>query len=105
MKFNKADTIWIAEYAKPGLALAWLEKGNVHAGLVHIIFRHAGEFATAGVRVEDIPALVKTALNQGKRVGTQGTGRPIFEVSFNGKIQQVAISVGDNGFVIGANPV
>lgn len=105
VKFNKADTIWIAEYAKPGLALAWLEKGNVHAGLVHIIFRHAGEFATAGVRVEDIPALVKTALNQGKRVGTQGTGRPIFEVTFNGKIQQVAISVGDNGFVIGANPV
>ncbi|MEV4874703.1 RICIN domain-containing protein [Streptomyces cyaneofuscatus] len=105
VKFNKADTIWVASYAKPGVPLAWLEKGNVNAGLVHIVFRHAGEFATAGVRVEDIPALVKAALTQGTRVGTQGTGRPIYEVAFNGKTQRVAVSVGDNGYVIGANPV
>jgi hypothetical protein len=50
VKFNQADTIWVAEYAKPGVPLAWLEKGNVNAGLIHIIFRHAGEFATAGPR-------------------------------------------------------
>uniref|UniRef100_UPI0035BC88A7 hypothetical protein n=1 Tax=Streptomyces finlayi TaxID=67296 RepID=UPI0035BC88A7 len=105
VKFNKADTIWVATYAKPGLPLAWLEKGNAHAGLIHIVFRHAGEFATAGVRVEDIPALVKTVLTHGTKVGTQGAGRPIFEVTFNGKTQKVAISVGDNGYVIGANPV
>ncbi|MFE2599856.1 hypothetical protein ACFXCZ_25750 [Streptomyces sp. NPDC059396] len=41
---------------------------------------------------------------EGRRVGTQGTGRPISEVAFNGKIQQVTIGVGDNGSVIGANP-
>ncbi|MFE3903834.1 RICIN domain-containing protein [Streptomyces sp. NPDC059153] len=105
VKFSRADTIWIAEYAKSGVPLAWLEKGDVNAGLIHIVFRHAGEFATAGVRVEDIPALVKKALTEGTRVGTQGAGRPIFEVAFNGKTQRVAVSVGDNGFVIGANPV
>ncbi|MFD9222879.1 hypothetical protein ACFWDI_23355 [Streptomyces sp. NPDC060064] len=105
VKFNKADTIWVIEYAKPGVPLAWLEKGTVNAGLIHIMFRHAGEFATAGVRVEDIPALVKTALTEGTRVGTQGAGRPIYEVAFNGKTQRLAISVGDNGYVIGANPV
>ncbi|MEV7978376.1 RICIN domain-containing protein [Streptomyces sp. NPDC086519] len=103
VKFNKADTIWVIEYAKPGVNLAWLEKGNVHAGLTHIIFRHAGEFAAAGVRIEDIPALVSKALTEGTRVGTQGAGRPIFEVVFNGKTQRVAVSVGDNGYVIGAN--
>ncbi|MFJ8632763.1 RICIN domain-containing protein [Streptomyces sp. NPDC093568] len=103
VKFNRADTIWVIEYAKPGVPLAWLEKGNVNAGLTHIAFRHAGEFASAGVRVEDIPALVKTALTQGTRVGTQGAGRPIFEVVFQGKTQRVAVSVGDNGYVIGAN--
>ncbi|WTY66536.1 ricin-type beta-trefoil lectin domain protein [Streptomyces sp. NBC_01410] len=105
LNFNKADTLWVIEYAKPGVPLAWLEKGTVNAGLIHIVFRHAGEFATAGVRVEDIPALVKTALTQGTRVGTQGAGRPIYEVAFNGKTQRLAISVGDNGYVIGANPV
>ena len=93
----------VIEYAKPGVALAWLEKGNVGAGLVHIMFRHAGEFAAAGVRVEDIPALVKTALTQGTRVSTQGAGRPVFEVAFQGKTLRVAVSVGDNGYVIGAN--
>ncbi|QOV35461.1 RICIN domain-containing protein [Streptomyces ferrugineus] len=103
VKFNRPDTIWVIEYAKPGVPLAWLEKGNVNAGLTHIAFRHAGEFANAGVRVEDIPALVKTALTQGTRVGTQGAGRPIFEVAFQGKTQRVAVSVGDNGYVIGAN--
>ncbi|MGX1545195.1 virulence factor, partial [Streptomyces adustus] len=105
VKFDKANTIWVIEYAKPGVNLAWLEKGNVNAGLIHIIFRHAGEFATAGVRIEDIPALVSKALTEGTRVGTQGAGRPIYEVVFNGKTQRLAISVGDNGFVIGANPV
>ncbi|MFJ9905203.1 hypothetical protein ACIRVK_20285 [Streptomyces sp. NPDC101152] len=31
--------------------------------------------------------------------------RPIYEVAFQGKTQRLAISVGDNGYVIGANPV
>ncbi|MGW7545435.1 RICIN domain-containing protein [Streptomyces sp. NPDC054770] len=103
VKYKKAETIWVIEYAKPGVNLAWLEKGNVNAGLTHIIFRHAGEFAAAGVRIEDIPALVSKALTEGTRVGTQGAGRPIFEVVFNGRTQRVAVSVGDNGYVIGAN--
>ncbi|MFE6691864.1 virulence factor [Streptomyces sp. NPDC057743] len=105
VKFDKTNTIWIAEFSKPGVPLAWLEKGDVNRGLVHIVFRHAGEFATAGVRVEDIPALVKTALTEGTRVGTQGASRGIYEVTFQGKTQRLAISVGDNGYVIGANPV
>lgn len=109
--FNRADTIWIAEYAKPGVPLAWPEKGNVNAGLIlnagliHIISRHSGEYATAGVRIEDILALVKTALTEGTRVGTQGTGRPIYEVVFQGKTLRLAIGVDDSGSVIGANPV
>ncbi|WP_237519343.1 hypothetical protein [Streptomyces sp. HUCO-GS316] len=63
---------WVIEYAKPGVNLAWLEKGNVNAGLTHIIFRHAGEFAAAGLRIEDIPALVSKALTEGTRVGPRG---------------------------------
>ena len=105
VKFSRADTIWVAEYAKPGVPLAWLEKGDVNSGLIHVVFRHAGEFATKGVRVEDIPALLKTTLTEGTRVGTDKGGRPIFEVVFQGKTQRLAVTVGDNGFVVGANPV
>ena len=40
-------------------------------------------------------------------VGHQGsgTGRPIYEVVFNGQRQGVVITTGNNGFIVGANPV
>ena len=42
-----------------------------------------------------------------KIVGYQGkgNGRPIYEFIYKGKKQRVAITTGNNGFVIGANPV
>ena len=45
-----------------------------------------------------------TAVTEGTVVGTQRT-RPIYEVLFEGKAYKVAVSVGDNGFIVGANPV
>lgn len=41
-----------------------------------------------------------------KIIGYQGkgTGRPIYQVTHNGKIYNTAITVGDNGFIVGANP-
>jgi hypothetical protein len=44
------------------------------------------------------------AVLSGKQVGMQGT-RPIFEVTFNGTTQRVAVTVGNNGYVVGANMV
>ena len=44
-----------------------------------------------------------TALKDGKVVGTQRT-RTIYELMYEGKLQRVAISVGDSGFIVGANP-
>lgn len=43
---------------------------------------------------------------EGKLVNYQGTGtgRPVFELTINGKRQRIAITVGDNGFIVGANP-
>jgi hypothetical protein len=31
--------------------------------------------------------------------------RPIYEVVVDGRTYRVAVSVGDNGFIVGANPV
>lgn len=54
---------------------------------------------------EDIVAITKTA--DGKLVWLENgtdTGRPIYEFTYNGEIHKVAITVGNNGFIVGANP-
>jgi Transposase and inactivated derivatives len=55
---------------------------------------------------DQVPDAVFSALQQNKVVGYQGTGtgRPIYEYTFNGQTHRMAITVGDNGFIVGANP-
>ena len=33
-----------------------------------------------------------------------GTGRPIFEIMINGELRRIAVTVSDNGYIVGANP-
>ena len=46
------------------------------------------------------------AVTEGKIVGYQGkgVGRAIYEVTINGKQEYIAVTIGDNGFIVGANP-
>lgn len=63
--------------------------------------------ATLPIESEDqIGDLVFKAATEGRVVGSQGSGsgRPIFEVSFGGETQYVAVTVSSNGFIVGANP-
>ena len=55
---------------------------------------------------QQIPDYVMNALENGKIVGYQGrgTGRHIYEFTYNGEIYKVAITVGNNGFIVGSNP-
>ncbi|MEW2302217.1 RICIN domain-containing protein [Streptomyces sp. NPDC006655] len=103
---NRGNLVMVVRYPRPGVPVAWLETGDTRAGLIHIIFRHAGEFIERGVASEDIPKLLDKALSEGKIVGYQGAdmGRPIYETVYNGTTQRVAITVGGNGFIVGANP-
>lgn len=86
--------------------IVFLEEGNSRAGLKHIIEEHADDFERSGIAREDIPDLVMQAATKGKKVGSQGKGdgRPIYEVEFKGQKRRVAVTVGNNGFVVGANP-
>ncbi|MGW7052530.1 polymorphic toxin-type HINT domain-containing protein [Streptomyces sp. NPDC054887] len=86
--------------------IVFLEEGNSRAGLKHILEEHADDFERSGIAREDIPDLVMQAATKGKKVGTQGKGdgRPIYEVEFKGQKRRVAVTVGNNGFVVGANP-
>ncbi|MFC9749586.1 polymorphic toxin-type HINT domain-containing protein [Streptomyces niveus] len=86
--------------------IVFLEKGNSRAGLQHILEEHADDFKKAGVTRQEIADLVMAAVTKGKKVGTQGKGdgRPVYEVEFKGNERRVAVTVGSNGFVVGANP-
>lgn len=41
---------------------------------------------------------------EGKQIGMQNT-RQVFEFVFKGKARKIAVQVGDNGYIVGANPV
>ncbi|MFF8472258.1 ricin-type beta-trefoil lectin domain protein [Streptomyces sp. NPDC015414] len=105
IQFDQKSLYWVIPYADSSTGLVRLERGYVRGGLVHVIFRHSGEFAADGIPIEEIPKLLKKALEDAKIVGYQGSGagRPIFETVYNNKVRRVAISVGKDGYVIGAN--
>lgn len=84
--------------------LVWLETGTEGAGLKHIIVRHASQFADKGISADDIPEFLFTALKYGRVIGKQNT-RDVFEVEYHGGIQRVSITIGSNGFIVGANPI
>lgn len=84
----------------------FLETGNAKAGLQHIIEEHAKDFENIGITTDKIPEVVMDAVTNGKLVGYQGRGigRPIYELNINGIEQRIAITVSENGFIVGANP-
>ncbi|MFO0843757.1 MAG: hypothetical protein U0797_15410 [Gemmataceae bacterium] len=83
--------------------VVFLEEGNARAGLRHIVEQHGADFARRGIPEERIPEAVLAAATRGTQVGIQGT-RPIFEVDFDGQTRRIAVTVGANGFIVGANP-
>ncbi|MEV6849320.1 hypothetical protein [Actinoplanes sp. NPDC051411] len=86
--------------------IIFLESGNAKAGLQHVM-DHADQFADIGVPSDKVGQFAFDAATTGKVVGYQGkgTGRPIYEFVFEGRPYRVAVTVGNNGFIVGANPV
>jgi filamentous hemagglutinin len=84
--------------------IVFLETGNSKAGLQHVTGEHAKDFANIGVSEAQIPSVVMKAVAEGKVVGYQGTGRPIYETVINGEVHRIAVTVSSNGFMVGANP-
>lgn len=82
--------------------IIFLEKGNAKAGLQHIL-NHADEFATVGIPKSDIANVVFEAATKGKQVGMQGS-RSIYEIMYKGETKNIAVTVGNNGYIVGANP-
>ena len=106
-KISPYDVIGIAK-DKNG-KIIWLEKGTLEgkpSGLKHILDAHSDDFHSKGIATADISDFVLTAVTKGNIIGYQGkgTGRPIYKVTYNGKEYKVAVTVGSNGYIVGANP-
>ena len=85
--------------------IVWLETGKGGergSGLSHIVENHGGEFEARGISDSKIPEYIISAVSTGNIVGRQGT-RPIYEFTYNGTRQRVAVTVSDNGYIVGAN--
>ena len=100
VKYNLNDIVAIVKTSNG--RIVWLEKGNSKAGLEHIM-QHADQFVAKGISKEKISDFIMYAVQHGKIIGMQRT-RAVYEVVYEGKRQRVAISIGDNGFIVGANP-
>jgi len=73
-------------------------------GSKHIIERHLPQFVKKGISKEVLPNFILDVVAYGSIVGYQGKDRPIFAHVYNGKSYLIAVSIGDNGFIVGANP-
>jgi filamentous hemagglutinin len=104
VKFTPQNVV--ATGTTPSGQIVFLETGNSRAGLQHIIENHSNDFASIGVSQEQIPSVVMQAVKEGDIVGYQGsgTGRPIYQTTINGQTQRIAVTIGNNGFIVGANP-
>lgn len=104
VKFTPENVIATAR--APSGQVVFLETGDSASGLMHIVQRHATDFANVGISEAQIPGVVTRAVSEGNIVGYQGrgTGRPIYEVTVNGQAQRIAITTGSNGYIVGANP-
>jgi filamentous hemagglutinin len=99
-----AENVLRAERLSDG-RIVWLEtgKGGLRgAGMAHIIENHGAEFEQNGIPISSLPDVIMKALRVGNRVGELSPTRPVYQVEFNGRLYNVAITVGDNGFIVGA---
>lgn len=94
----------------PNDKIIWLEEGHLGehpSGLAHILTEHGAQFNEKGISNSEIPQYLMIAVKYGTIVGYQGRGkgRPIYEFEYKGKTHRVAITIGLNGYIVGANPL
>jgi hypothetical protein len=84
------------------LLVIFIESGTESAGLAHVIKEHGDQFLSKGISLDEIPEVLVRAATEGTIVGYQGN-RPIYQYIYNGMDLKVAVSVGSNGYIVGAN--
>jgi len=81
--------------------------GKKGSGLAHILEKHKADFAGRGISEDQIEDAVMTTVMYGEFVCYQRQNKPrreIYKVSFNDRTHYIAVDIGDNGYIVGANP-
>ncbi|MEM1370031.1 MAG: hypothetical protein AAGG02_18905 [Cyanobacteria bacterium P01_H01_bin.15] len=73
-----------------------------HTYLMH--YRQIKSFEGRGINVDHIVDVVFQTSLKDKRVGPQRRSRGIYELQVDGKKEYISITVGSNGFIVGASP-
>ncbi len=99
--------VWLEEGLDDAQALAKYGEGASGRGFRHILEEHASHFTKPkyGIAEEDIKDFIMEAIRQGNYIPEARGNRPAYRVNFKGKDYVVGITVGDDGFIVGANPL
>ncbi|ASO19539.1 hypothetical protein AHOG_09475 [Actinoalloteichus hoggarensis] len=86
--------------------LVWLETGDPdHAGEAHILRqKRREEFADAAIAEHEIIDVVFHCLRHGRFVGKHKAAE-VYEIEIHGRSIRIAITIGDNGFIVTAHPI
>ncbi|MDI9818799.1 MULTISPECIES: hypothetical protein [unclassified Legionella] len=101
IKYNPNNVLMIEKINEK---IIFLERGDSagKSGYKHVL-KHADDFKKGqGIMVSKIPQTLFNTLrkNEIRRYQGKGTGRPVY----NGEQGAIAITVADNGYIVGANP-
>lgn len=99
--------VWLEEGLDDAQALAKYGEGASGRGFRHILEEHASHFTKPkyGIAEEDIKDFIMEAIRQGNYIPEARGNRPAYRVNFKGKDYVVGITVGNDGFIVGANPL
>lgn len=104
-KFTEEDIVFITKDREG--KLIWLERGNDHAGLNHIIRNHKKHFEIAfGIKEDEIALYLYNAITYGTMVSCtpskiEGGLDRIYEYDGN---YYTFVGMGDNGFIVTSFP-
>ncbi|KAK1456610.1 hypothetical protein CMEL01_16288 [Colletotrichum melonis] len=90
----------------------WIEEGTPKSGLRHMVGSDEeidsweGKGIPRELQREKIPMFVEAATTAGRRITTQGSrdDRHIMSTYIEGRVLKTAVTVGSNGYIVGANP-
>lgn len=96
--------VWLEEGLDDAQALAKYGKEDFGRGFRHILEDHEADFLRQGISQNEVKDVIMQALRENNVVGNQGKTRLVYLTKYKGRDYVIAIDIGSNGFVVGANP-
>ncbi|GEM_PF-2701366 len=93
----------------PNGKIVWIEEGKLGeraSGLAHILDKRENDFISRGISKDKVAEFVIEVITHGKKIGIQGSRKPprdVFEYNYKEQTIYLAVSISDNGYVVGTN--